>query len=141
MLAVSSFYRTEPVGFTAQRPFWNAAAAIRWTGSPAALLAALQDVERRVGRTKTFRNGPREIDVDILDFSGKRRARPDPILPHPRLAERRFALAPLAEIAPLWRHPTRGLSARELLSELPEKPRATRLSSRPRGYSARLPGP
>jgi 2-amino-4-hydroxy-6-hydroxymethyldihydropteridine diphosphokinase len=105
VLAVSSFYRTDPVGFTAQRTFWNAVAAIRWTGSPAALLSALKEVERRVGRTRTFRNGPREIDVDILDLSGKRRARPDPILPHPRLAGRRFVLAPLAEIAPGWRHP------------------------------------
>jgi 2-amino-4-hydroxy-6-hydroxymethyldihydropteridine diphosphokinase len=140
VLAVSSFYRTDPVGFTAQRTFWNAVAAIRWTGSPAALLSALKEVERRVGRTRTFRNGPREIDVDILDLSGKRRARPDPILPHPRLAGRRFVLAPLAEIAPGWRHPIRRLSARELLAELPEVPRATRLSSRPRGYSARLPG-
>jgi 2-amino-4-hydroxy-6-hydroxymethyldihydropteridine diphosphokinase len=140
VLAVSSFYRTDPVGFTAQRPFWNVAAAIRWTRPPAALLSALQKVERRVGRTKTFRNGPREIDVDILDFAGKRRARPDPVLPHPRMAARRFVLAPLAEIAPLWRHPIRGLSARELLAGLPEKPRATRLSSRPRGYSSRLPG-
>ena len=140
VLAVSSFYRTDPVGFTAQRPFWNAVAAIRWASSAAALLSALQGVERRVGRTKTFRNGPREIDIDILDLSGRRRARPDPILPHPRMAGRRFVLAPLAQIAPRWRHPILGVSATELLAELPERPRATRLSSRPRGYSARLPG-
>ena len=70
--------------------------------------AAARDVkaiERTVGRTPSFRNGPREIDVDILDFGGVRRAGPDPVLPHPRLSERRFVLAPLAEIAPRWRHP------------------------------------
>ncbi|MFY9551495.1 MAG: 2-amino-4-hydroxy-6-hydroxymethyldihydropteridine diphosphokinase, partial [Thermoanaerobaculia bacterium] len=99
VLAVSSFYRTDPVGFEAQPPFWNVVAAVRWSGSPAALLSAVKGVERRVGRTPSFRNGPREIDVDILDLGGVRRARPDPVLPHPRLSERRFALAPLAEIA------------------------------------------
>jgi 2-amino-4-hydroxy-6-hydroxymethyldihydropteridine diphosphokinase len=140
VLAVSHFYRTDPVGFQAQRPFWNAVAAIAWNGSPAALLSAVKRVERRVGRTPSFRNGPREIDVDILDLSGTRRARPDPVLPHPRLSERRFALAPLAEIAPGWRHPVDRRLAREILAELPERPRATRLSSRPRGFGARLPG-
>jgi 2-amino-4-hydroxy-6-hydroxymethyldihydropteridine diphosphokinase len=140
VLAVSSFYRTDPVGFEAQPPFWNAVAAVRWSGSPAALLSAVKGVERRVGRTPSFRNGPREIDVDILDLAGVRRARPDPVLPHPRLSERRFALAPLAEIAPRWRHPVTRRLARDLLAALPERPRATRLSSRPRGYAARLPG-
>jgi 2-amino-4-hydroxy-6-hydroxymethyldihydropteridine diphosphokinase len=137
--AVSSFYRTEPVGYTAQPTFWNAAVAVAWRGSAPELLRALQRIEKAVGRTPSFRNGPREIDLDILDLDGVRRAGPDPILPHPRMASRRFVLAPLAEIAPGWRHPVSGRTARELLRALPERPRATRLSSRPRGFAARRP--
>ena len=93
--SVSSFYSTGPVGHADQRRFWNAVVAIRWPGSPASLLAALKEVERRGGRVPTFRNGPREIDVDILDLRGLVRTGRDPILPHPRMAGRRFVLAPL----------------------------------------------
>ncbi|HKA36640.1 MAG TPA: 2-amino-4-hydroxy-6-hydroxymethyldihydropteridine diphosphokinase [Thermoanaerobaculia bacterium] len=124
---VSSFYSTEPVGFREQRRFWNAAAEIRWDGSPEELLAAVKDIERRLGRTPTFENGPREIDIDILDLGGIARSSPDPVLPHPRLAGRRFALIPLAEIAPSWRHPVSGLSARRLAARLPRKPSVRRV--------------
>jgi 2-amino-4-hydroxy-6-hydroxymethyldihydropteridine diphosphokinase len=136
VLATSSFYRTDPVGYAKQPPFWNLVAAIAWKGTPESLLALVQRVERSVGRTPSFRNGPREIDVDILDIEGLRRTRTDPILPHPRLAERRFVLAPLAELVPGWRHPATGASAAELLRGLPRRPGARRLSSRPRGSLA-----
>jgi 2-amino-4-hydroxy-6-hydroxymethyldihydropteridine diphosphokinase len=76
---------------------------------------------------RTFRNGPRSIDVDLLDLGGVVRRSSDPVLPHPRMARRRFVLAPLAEIAPAWRHPVRGLSARRLLAALPARPRARRI--------------
>jgi 2-amino-4-hydroxy-6-hydroxymethyldihydropteridine diphosphokinase len=140
ILATSSFYRTEPVGFARQPAFWNLVAAIAWKGTPEGLLALVQRVERIVGRTPGFRNGPREIDVDILDVEGVRRTRTDPILPHPRLGERRFVLEPLAELVPGWRHPETGASAAELLRGLPRRPGAKRLSSRPRGSLARRPG-
>jgi 2-amino-4-hydroxy-6-hydroxymethyldihydropteridine diphosphokinase len=139
ILATSSFYRTEPVGFEKQPAFWNVVAAIAWRGTPERLLALTRRAERAVGRTPSFRNGPREIDVDILDLEGIRRAGPDPVLPHPRLAERRFVLEPLAEVAPGWRHPSTGRTAAELLRGLPGRPAATRLSSRPRGSLARRP--
>lgn len=139
IVAVSSFYRTDPVGHADQPFFWNAVAAVRWRGSAGKLLALAQDVERRVGRTASFRNGPREIDVDVLDLGGRRSAR-DPVLPHPRLSERRFVLAPLSEIAPEWRHPVSGRNAEELLARLPARPGATRVSSRPRGFAAPAPG-
>src|SRR4029450_9010218 len=63
VLATSSFYRTEPVGFEDQPEFWNVVAAIEWPGTPERLLALAKRVEATVGRTPTFRNGPREIDV------------------------------------------------------------------------------
>jgi 2-amino-4-hydroxy-6-hydroxymethyldihydropteridine diphosphokinase len=127
ILRVSSVWKTDPVGFTDQPHFWNLVAAVSWRGSASALLDLCQRIERRVGRRRTFPNGPREIDVDILDLAGIVRARPDPVLPHPRLSGRRFALAPLAEIAPRWRHPVSGRRARELLRGLPRKPGAKRL--------------
>jgi 2-amino-4-hydroxy-6-hydroxymethyldihydropteridine diphosphokinase len=92
-------------------------------------LRAAKRVERLGGRTKSFPGGPREIDVDILDLGGLVRREPDPVLPHPRLARRRFALAPLAEIAPDWRHPVSGRTARQLIARLPEKPGVRRIRS------------
>lgn len=124
---MSSFYRTEPVGFAEQPDFWNAAVEIAWPGTPRELLRAVREVERRVGRTRTFPNGPREIDVDILDVGGKRRDRTDPILPHPRLADRRFVLVPLAEIRPDWTDPRSGAGISDLLERVPKVPRVTRI--------------
>jgi len=103
---------------------------IEWRGTPIALLRAVRRVERRVGRTPSFRNGPREIDVDILDLGGPRRDGSDPLLPHPRIGERRFALAPLAEVSPGWRDPRSGKSVVELLAALPKSPRVRRLPDR-----------
>jgi len=128
-IRVSSIYESEPVGYADQPLFWNLAVEIWWSGGPAELLRALQRIERRVGRRPRFRNGPREIDIDILDFASAVRDSPDPVLPHPRLASRRFALAPLAEIAPRWRHPVTGLTARQLMKTLPAKPGVRRLRS------------
>lgn len=91
------------------------------------LLRAVREVERSVGRTRTFVNGPREIDVDILDVGGKRRDRADPILPHPRLADRRFALVPLAEICSDWVDPRSGLGIADLIGRLSANPRVTRI--------------
>src|SRR5512143_897268 len=119
---VSSLYSSAPVGFRGQRRFFNAAAEVLWTGTPGGLLEAVKDIERRCGRRPTFRNGPREIDIDILDLGGLVSSGRDLALPHPRLAGRRFALTPLAEIAPEWVHPIRGMTAAELLARLPRKP-------------------
>lgn len=124
---LSSFYLTDPVGFSRQPRFWNAVAEIGWSGTPRALLTALKKIERRLGRQARFRNGPREIDIDILDFGGLVRVSPDPVLPHPRLSGRRFVLEPLAEIAPGWRHPESGEGVRELLARVARVPRVKRI--------------
>jgi 2-amino-4-hydroxy-6-hydroxymethyldihydropteridine diphosphokinase len=124
---VSSFYRAEPVGHADQPDFYNAVAEIAWDGAPEELLAALKEIEREMGRVPRFLNGPREIDLDILEFRGLVRSGPDPTLPHPRMAARRFVLTPLAEIAPEWTHPVTGKTAKEMLEELPERPGVRRM--------------
>ena len=87
----------------------------------------MKRIERRLGRVPTFRNGPRVIDIDVLDLGGAVESGADPILPHPAMPERRFVLAPLAEIAPSWRHPVSGLTARQMLAKLPRRPFVRRL--------------
>lgn len=133
---ISSFYRTDPVGGVPQPDFYNAVAEVSWAGGAPELLEAVHRIEREVGRAIRERNGPREIDIDILDFGGEIAGRRSLTLPHPRLAQRRFVLAPLAEIAPLWRHPETGRTAREMMYGLAERPGARRLRPRAPGKGA-----
>jgi 2-amino-4-hydroxy-6-hydroxymethyldihydropteridine diphosphokinase len=114
VVEVSSFYRTEPVG--APGPwFLNAAARLRVPWSPHALLERCEAIERRLGREAKGGRAPRTIDLDLLVFGDIRVNSPDLVLPHPRLAGRRFALAPLAEIAPDLPVPGLGATVGELL--------------------------
>lgn len=100
IIAVSSLYRTPPWGKTDQPDFLNAAAELDTELSPRALLDACLEAERRLKRVREERWGPRLIDIDILVF-GDRNVREDGLeIPHPRMLERAFVLAPLAEIAP-----------------------------------------
>jgi 2-amino-4-hydroxy-6-hydroxymethyldihydropteridine diphosphokinase len=118
VVAVSSFYETPPEGFENQPDFLNAVLEIETRQQPRELLASAQALEKLLGRTPTFRNGPREIDVDLLDVGGVILRRPGLVLPHPRLHRRRFVLQPLAQIAPRWRHPKLKATASELLARL-----------------------
>jgi 2-amino-4-hydroxy-6-hydroxymethyldihydropteridine diphosphokinase len=100
VLAVSSLYRTAPVGYADQPDFINAVAKLRTSLSPHELLDALHAIENRHGRQRSVRNAPRTLDLDLLLF-GVRVVREDDLtLPHPRMHERAFVLMPLAEIAP-----------------------------------------
>ena len=119
VLALSSIYETEPVGGEPQGPYLNLVAKARTALAPDALLRAAREAEARAGRVRTVRNAPRTLDVDILFYGDLVLSRPGLVLPHPRLHERRFVLAPLAEIAPEWRHPRLRLGAAELLRRLP----------------------
>jgi 2-amino-4-hydroxy-6-hydroxymethyldihydropteridine diphosphokinase len=116
---VSSPVRTTPFGVTDQPAFTNAALAIETDLAPWALLLHLQALERRAGRHREIRWGPRTLDLDILDYRGLVLEEPSGlILPHPGIAERPFVLIPVIQIAPEWRHPVTGLTAAEMLARV-----------------------
>jgi 2-amino-4-hydroxy-6-hydroxymethyldihydropteridine diphosphokinase len=117
VVAVSRLRETEPVGPVEQGPFLNGAVQVTTELPPMELLQRLLDVERRLGRVRAERFGPRTIDLDLLVYEGEIVEEAGLTLPHPRLHERRFALEPLAELAPGLEVPGRGpVSA--LLAEL-----------------------
>lgn len=119
LVRASAPLETAPVGPVPQGPYLNAAALVRTTLSPRALLDQLLRIEAEMGRTRDVRWGPRVIDLDLLLFGDQVLSLPGLIVPHPRLAERAFVLAPLAEIAPTWRVPPSGRTILELLHSLP----------------------
>ncbi|MGI9116063.1 MAG: 2-amino-4-hydroxy-6-hydroxymethyldihydropteridine diphosphokinase [Gaiellales bacterium] len=98
--AASSLYRTAPVGGVEQDDFLNAAALLETALDPGALLRLLLGIELDHGRTREVHWGPRTLDLDLLWFEGVALAAPGLVVPHARLAERRFALEPLVEVAP-----------------------------------------
>lgn len=98
--AVSALYRTPPWGKTDQPPFLNAAARIETSLSARGLLDAVLSLERQLGRERSERWGPRTVDIDILLFGDEAVDEPGLHIPHPRLTERAFALAPLVDVMP-----------------------------------------
>jgi len=138
-VAVSRFYRSPAFPAGSGPDFVNAAALVRTGLGPAEILARLHAIEAAHGRVRAERWGPRTLDLDLLlagdavlpdaatlrhwmalPAAAQRGTAPEVlILPHPRLADRGFVLAPLAEILPLWRHPVTGASVRQMLDSLP----------------------
>ncbi len=119
LLAVSSFYETEPVDFTDQPWFLNCAVALQTELKAEDFLPEIMAIEREMGRQRTRPKGPRTIDIDILLFGKAVLRTPHLTIPHPAMHERRFVLEPLAEIAPDVQHPVLKKSAGELLQNLP----------------------
>jgi len=115
---VSSVYETEPVGFKEQPVFLNVAAEIETELDVWDLLAAVKEAERRTGREKTFKWGPRTIDIDILLYGDECLAEDNLEIPHPEMHRRAFVLTPLAEIAPLAKHPAQVLTIRQMSAEI-----------------------
>jgi len=123
--AVSALWESAPQIVADQPPFLNAVATVSVPRvSPGELVVRLKTIERELGRADGPRYGPREIDLDLLLFAGSREVELTGavVVPHPRLSERRFALAPLAELAPNERVPPSGLEVRVLLSRVTDQP-------------------
>jgi len=122
VLEVSEFLETAPVGGPPQPDYLNAAVTVETERTPRELLALAQRLEREAGRERGIRFGPRTLDVDLLLYGEERVEEPDLVVPHPRLAERRFVLEPLAEIALDWPVPGTGRTVGELLADLSNHP-------------------
>ena len=118
--AVSSFYETDPVGYTDQPKFLNAAALLETELEPLPLLHALLEIERAAGRDRSTAppKGPRTLDLDLLLYGDCVLSDPELTLPHPEMHLRRFVLEPLAEIEPGMRHPILQQSIAALLHDL-----------------------
>jgi 2-amino-4-hydroxy-6-hydroxymethyldihydropteridine diphosphokinase len=119
VLRTSPVYETEPVDYTHQRWFLNLVVEAETGLFPMQLLARIGKIERALGRARTVAKGPRTIDIDILLY-GQAVVRSATLeIPHPRMAERRFVLAPLADLAPGLRHPVTHKTVREMLDAAP----------------------
>ena len=118
VVRVSHLYSTSPVGYTDQREFINGVLELKTRLSPASLFERLEEIERRLGKSTPFRNGPRRIDIDVVLYGLRQVGGRGLDIPHPRMQSRRFVLQPLAEIAPRLVHPVLRRAAAHLLAEL-----------------------
>ncbi len=120
LVTVSNVYETEPVGFDHQPHFLNLVCHTVMAMSPGELLHRTQAIEAQLGRRPAFRNGPRVIDIDILLYGNICIHTEKLEIPHPGIPTRSFVLAPLAEIAPDFVHPTLQKTIKQLLRETPD---------------------
>jgi 2-amino-4-hydroxy-6-hydroxymethyldihydropteridine diphosphokinase len=127
LLAVSSFYETQPVDVPDQPWFLNCVAAVETDKTPRELLQLALQVEASMGRLRMREKGARNIDIDVVLFGDRVINESGLTIPHPAMHQRRFVLEPLAEIAPDARHPGLGKTARGLLTELGDAQRIRRL--------------
>lgn len=120
ILKTSSLYETEPVGYLDQPWFLNAAIQVGEGLTARELLTRCQSVEQQMGRKRDIPKGPRTMDIDILFYGELILNEPDLTLPHPAIAERRFVLNPMAEIAPDFIHPVLKKTIQQMLLECPD---------------------
>jgi 2-amino-4-hydroxy-6-hydroxymethyldihydropteridine diphosphokinase len=118
---VSSLYETEPVGYLQQPRFLNAVVALETGLAPGDLLRELLGIELDLGRTRSFADAPRTLDLDLLLVDDLIFETTELTLPHPRLHERAFVLVPLAELSPERVHTVSGQTMRQLLRALPDR--------------------
>lgn len=142
LLAVSSLYETEPMVDERTDPgahlFLNGVVCLETDITPRSLLDICREIEQALGRDHDRRQGPRTLDLDILFYGSRIVRERDLSIPHPRLQNRRFVLAPMVELAPGWKHPELGKTMKELLDGLPTAPQVRRLIPQPNPrYGAR----
>jgi 2-amino-4-hydroxy-6-hydroxymethyldihydropteridine diphosphokinase len=127
LLARSSLFKTQPIGYTSQDWFVNGVIKIETDSEAHELLRTLKAIESRLGRVETFRWGPRTMDLDILFFDDLEIHTEELQLPHPLIQNRQFVLVPLAEIDRNLIHPVLRKTIQELLSDLKEDQRVEKL--------------
>ena len=115
----SHLYLTEPVGYTEQDWFLNCVVEVETDVDPKKLLSSIKSIERKLGRTKTVKKGPRIIDIDILLYEDHIIKTKDLVIPHPLMHERLFVLQPMMDINPDFVHPVLKKSIRELYEDHP----------------------
>ena len=118
---VSAIYQTRPVDYTAQPWFLNCVAEVETEYMPRLLLRRLQRIEKQLGRRRGVRRGPRTIDIDILLYGNQVMQTSELTIPHPRLAQRRFVLEPLRELAAGLPHPVSHHTVAELLAAVEDR--------------------
>ncbi|MFN0082330.1 MAG: 2-amino-4-hydroxy-6-hydroxymethyldihydropteridine diphosphokinase [Ferruginibacter sp.] len=116
----SSLYRTAAWGYEDQPDFINQIIVITSVFNAATVLTKTQDIEKKLGRIRTFKNAARVIDIDILFFNSEIINTQTLTVPHPQVQNRRFVLIPLAEVAPLYQHPLLKKTPKELLLICPD---------------------
>lgn len=126
---VSSLYETEPKDFLEQPWFLNCVAEAETSLAPLELLRALREIETRLGSKKAFLKGPRLLDIDILLYGDGTIDLPELEVPHPRMLQRNFVLAPLAEITPHLKHPSWPVDAAGMLEKSTDRSRVKRIES------------
>ena len=119
----STLIKTQAYGVTNQPDFVNAVVSVKTALSPQALMRRLHMIERSAGRKRGRRWGPRTLDLDLLDYHGRRikqegRVQRALTLPHPGIAERLFVLLPISEIATSWKHPVNHKTAMAMIQRL-----------------------
>ena len=127
LLAKSSLFKTQPIGYTSQGWFVNGVIKIETDLEAPELLRTLKTIESQLGRTKTFRWGPRTIDLDILFFDDNEIHTEELQIPHPLIQDRQFVLIPMAEIDRNLIHPVFKKTVQELLDNLKEDQRVEKL--------------
>ena len=130
LLAKSSFFKTQPIGYTLQDWFINGVIKIETDLEPLDFLRALKTIESQMGRPETFRWGPRNIDLDILFFDDREMETGEIQIPHPHVHERQFVLIPLAEINRDLVHPCLKKTIGEILENLEEDQGVEKLKTR-----------
>ncbi|MEQ8245702.1 2-amino-4-hydroxy-6-hydroxymethyldihydropteridine diphosphokinase [Fulvivirga sp.] len=116
IVKISSVYETAPWGVTDQPSFYNQVVEIKTATDPKSLLNEILKIEALIGRVRKEKWGARIIDIDILYYGDMKLHQEDLVIPHPGIAERKFTLAPLVEIAPDFLHPVSGKSNKEMLA-------------------------